>query len=243
MKTNRLDILFEDKYIIVCVKPHGVATQSKNTAVPDMESMLKAHIFSCEPQNGEPYLAIIHRLDQPVKGILVFAKTSLAARELNRQMQNACFEKYYRALVDGTPPDKEGTLENYMLKDGRTNTSSICTREVPGAKPARLHYKIVEEGQGYLKMGHPETSWGRGESQFPPSPTEPSSTELDIRLDTGRHHQIRVQLANLGCPIIGDTKYNPKAMDTGAWQQIQLCAYRLSFLHPKTGRKMDFSLL
>ncbi|RGU91611.1 RluA family pseudouridine synthase [Clostridium sp. AF15-17LB] len=243
MKTNRLDILFEDKYIIVCVKPHGVATQSKNTAVADMESMLKAHIFSCEPQNGEPYLAIIHRLDQPVKGILVFAKTSLAARELNRQMQNACFEKYYRALVDGTPPDKEDTLENYMLKDGRTNTSSICTREVPGAKPARLHYKIVEEGQGYFKMGHPETSWGRRKSQFPPSPTEPSSTELDIRLDTGRHHQIRVQLANLGCPIIGDTKYNPKAMDTGAWQQIQLCAYRLSFLHPKTGRKMDFSLL
>ena len=243
MKINRLDILFEDKYIIVCVKPHGVATQSKNTAVPDMESMLKIHIFSCGPQIGEPYLPIIHRLDQPVKGILVFAKTSLAARELNRQMQNASFEKYYRALVDGTPPDKEGTLENYMLKDGRTNTSSICTREVPGAKPARLHYKIVEEGQGYFKMGHPETSWGRGKSQFPPSPTEPSPTELDIRLDTGRHHQIRVQLANLGCPIMGDTKYNPKAMDTGAWQQIQLCAYRLSFLHPKTGRKMDFSLL
>ena len=238
MKTNHLDILFEDKYIIVCVKPHGVATQSKSTAVQDMESMLKTHIFSYRPQNGEPYLAIIHRLDQPVKGILVFAKTPLAARELNRQMQNDCFDKYYRALVDGIPPGKEGTLENYMLKDGRTNTSSICAREAPGAKLARLHYKIVEEGQGYFKTGHTETSWGRGKSQFPPSPTE-----LDIRLDTGRHHQIRVQLANLGCPIIGDTKYNPKALDAGGLQHIHLCAYRLSFPHPKTGRKMTFSLL
>ncbi|BDF32045.1 RNA pseudouridine synthase [Lachnospiraceae bacterium] len=238
MKINHLDILFEDKYIIVCVKPHGVATQSKSTAVQDMESMLKTHIFSYRPQNGEPYLAIIHRLDQPVKGILVFAKTPLAARELNRQMQNDCFDKYYRALVDGIPPGKEGTLENYMLKDGRTNTSSICAREAPGAKLARLHYKIVEEGQGYFKTGHTETSWGRGKSQFPPSPTE-----LDIRLDTGRHHQIRVQLANLGCPIIGDTKYNPKALDAVGLQHIHLCAYRLSFPHPKTGRKMTFSLL
>ena len=203
-----------------------------------MESMLKTHIFSYRPQNGEPYLAIIHRLDQPVKGILVFAKTPLAARELNRQMQNDCFDKYYRALVDGIPPGKEGTLENYMLKDGRTNTSSICAREAPGAKLARLHYKIVEEGQGYFKTGHTETSWGRGKSQFPPSPTE-----LDIRLDTGRHHQIRVQLANLGCPIIGDTKYNPKALDAVGLQHIHLCAYRLSFPHPKTGRKMTFSLL
>ena len=238
MKTNSLDILFEDKYIIVCEKPHGVATQSKNTAVPDMESMLKAHIFSSRPQNGEPYLAIIHRLDQPVKGILVFAKTSFAARVLNRQLQEHHFEKYYRALVDGTPPSKEGTLENYMLKDGRTNTSSICTPKDPGAKLARLHYKIVEEGQCYFKKGHPETSWGRGKSQFPPSPTE-----LDIRLDTGRHHQIRVQLANLGCPIIGDTKYNPNAVSTGEWRQIQLCAYKLNFRHPRTGSKMELCLL
>ena len=144
--------------------------------------MLKIHIFSCGPQIGEPYLPIIHRLDQPVKGILVFAKTPLAARELNRQMQNACFEKYYRAQVDGTPPDKEGTLENYMLKDGRTNTSSICTREVPGAKPARLHYKIVEEGQGYFKMGHPETSWGRGKLRFPPSPFRAPKKDIPARM-------------------------------------------------------------
>ncbi|BDF03072.1 RluA family pseudouridine synthase [[Clostridium] hylemonae] len=242
MKSNRLDILYEDKDIIVCVKPHGTAVQTKNTSAPDMVSMLKTHIFSQEPQNGEPYLAVIHRLDQPVEGILVFAKSPFAAKELNRQLQNKGFGKYYRALVDGIPPREEDTLENYMLKDGRTNTSRVCTPDTPGAKQARLHYKILQEGQGYFKKGHGETKRGRGKSQFPPSPAGPQ-TELDIQLDTGRLHQIRVQMAHLGCPIAGDTKYNPGAPNDGEWQQIQLCAYKLSFRHPRTGRQMDFFLL
>ena len=244
IKNNSLNILYEDNHIIVCAKPHGVPVQSKNTFAPDMVSMLKTHIYDLAPQNGEPFLGVIHRLDQPVEGILVFAKSPFAARELNRQLQSHGFGKYYRALVDGTPDKEEDTLENYMIKDGRTNTSRICSPDTPGAKLARLHYEIVKQGQG-------ENGWGRGKLRFPPSPTAPAEapsqiqTELEIQLDTGRHHQIRVQLANIGCPIVGDTKYNPNASNANAaeWQEIRLCAYRLTFRHPKTGEEMTFSLL
>ena len=117
---------------LVCVKPHGIATQSKSIRYPDMVSLIKNHLAkssgSRNPGSAEPYLAVIHRLDQPVAGILVFAKTPAAAKDLNKQLQNQGFGKYYRALVANTPSTKEGTLENYMVKDARTNTSRICLR-------------------------------------------------------------------------------------------------------------------
>ena len=125
-----LNILYEDPHILVCVKPHGIATQSKSIRYPDMGSLIKNHLAkssgSRNPGSAEPYLAVIHRLDQPVAGILVFAKTPAAAKDLNKQLQNQGFGKYYRALVANTPSTKEGTLENYMVKDARTNTSRIC---------------------------------------------------------------------------------------------------------------------
>ena len=230
MQSDTLKILYEDQDIIVCVKPHGIATQSRNIGNPDMVSLLKNHIYQSQPKKGEPYLAVIHRLDQPVTGILVFAKTPAAAKELNRQLQNQGFGKYYRALVEGCPPKKEDTVENYMVKNGKTNTSRICDKNTEGAKIARLHYEIVEKGQGIFNLG-------RGILKNPPSPTE-----VDVHLDTGRHHQIRVQLAHLGCPIFGDTKYNPNAGKAGGWQQICLCAYRLEFQHPRTHKTMSFRL-
>lgn len=126
-----LNILYEDPHILVCVKPHGIATQSKSIRYPDMVSLIKNHLAkssgSRNPGSAEPYLAVIHRLDQPVAGILVFAKTPAAAKALNKQLQNQGFGKYYRALVANTPSTKEGTLENYMVKDARTNTSRICS--------------------------------------------------------------------------------------------------------------------
>lgn len=211
-----MEILYEDKEIVVCVKPHGIATQSKKLGTPDMVSKLKNELYQKHPENGEPYLAVIHRLDQPVKGILVFAKTPGAAKELNRQLQNQGFGKYYHALVEGKPEQLEGTLEDYLVKDGRTNTSRVCTKETPGAKLARLHYQVIE--------------------------TSGERSLLDIHLDTGRHHQIRVQLSHMGCPIVGDTKYNPQARKADGWQEIQLCAYRLDFTHPVTKKEMHFHL-
>lgn len=133
-----LNILYEDSHILVCVKPHGIATQSKNIRYPDMVSLIRNHLAkssgSRNPGSAEPYLAVIHRLDQPVAGILVFAKTPAAAKDLNKQLQNQGFGKYYRALVANTPSTKEGTLENYMVKDARTNTSRICSAKDTGAK-------------------------------------------------------------------------------------------------------------
>lgn len=162
MAANTLEILYEDSHILVCVKPHGIATQSKRIGSPDMVNLLKNHIYQSNPSQGEPYLAVIHRLDQPVKGILVFAKTPFAAKELNKQLTSQGFGKYYRALVDGRPPQDEGKLENYMIKDTKTNTAKICTANTKGAKIARLSYKIIQKGQGYFNLG-------RRKSQFPPS--------------------------------------------------------------------------
>ena len=109
MKTDTLNILYEDKDIIVCVKPHGLATQSRRIGSPDLESLIKTHIAENSSSARPPYLAVIHRLDQPVAGILVFAKTPFAAKELNRQLQSDGFGKYYKAEVNGCPPAPEGT--------------------------------------------------------------------------------------------------------------------------------------
>lgn len=230
MDRKKLEILYEDNHIIVCVKPHGIATQSSNLRSVDMVSLLKNHIKEQNKSGKDPYIAVIHRLDQPVAGILVFAKTPFAAKELNKQLQNKGFGKYYRTLVNSPPPAPEGTLENYLVKDAVNNTSRICDKNTPNAKFARLYYKLIKKGQGYF-------NWGRSNSNFTPSPIE-----LEIILDTGRHHQIRVQLAHIGCPIIGDTKYNPDTKNNSEWQYLMLCAYKLCFRHPKTNKEMNFSL-
>ena len=237
MKPSNLAVLYEDTHIIVCIKPPKIATQCSKIGSPDMVSLLKNHLHQKNPSAGEPYLAVIHRLDQPVSGILVFAKSPFAAKELNRQLTSHGFGKHYRALVENMPAAPEGTLENYLVKDARTNTSRICTRETPDAKLARLHYTIVKKEQGKLNWGHIDPGWNQRISENASSPTE-----LDILLDTGRHHQIRVQLAGIGCPIIGDTKYNPQSKERKEWQNICLCAYKLEFQHPKTHKPMCFEL-
>lgn len=258
-----LNILYEDPHILVCVKPHGIATQSKSIRYPDMVSLIKNHLAkvsadsrksgtrkSCAsrtPGSAEPYLAVIHRLDQPVAGILVFAKTPAAAKDLNKQLQNQGFGKYYRALVTNAPSKEEGTLENYMVKDARTNTSRICSSKENGAKIARLHYNTVPADNrlfttpsGSSHCNFSDT--GLQSSDSTEKVSDFHGTELEIHLDTGRHHQIRVQLASIGCPIVGDTKYNPKLAGTKDWQTIRLCAYKLDFKHPVTHKTMHFQL-
>lgn len=218
------DILFEDEALIVCTKPHGVPTQSQKFGTSDMESMLKVYLTQQNRTSRPPYLAVIHRLDQPVSGILVFAKTPKAARHLNIQLQNGGFTKHYRALVDGAPANPKGVLKDYLVRDGRTNTSRICTKETPQAKAASLDYTVIHSGN---KTG------------FFPS-CHPGQTELEVHLHTGRHHQIRVQLAHMGCPIAGDTKYNSAAKP--GWQELKLCAFLLEFTHPVTGKSLSFRL-
>ena len=150
------EIIYEDKDIIVCHKPAGVPTQSSRIGTKDMVSILKNHLIkntAKKTSSREPYLAVIHRLDQPVEGLLVFAKTPAAAKELSRQLTTSGFGKYYRAQALGIFEHNEGTLEDYLVKDGRTNTSRVCEENVPDAKYARLHYKVIHTGT--LPSGEP----------------------------------------------------------------------------------------
>lgn len=209
-----LRILHEDEYVIVCYKPAGIATQTAKMGAQDMESLLKNYLYKKEKKM--PYIAVIHRLDQPVEGILVFAKTSFAAKELNKGLQGADFGKYYKAVVCGIPKEKKATLEDYLVKDGKTNTSRVGKKEEAEAKKAVLSYEVLRQ--------------------------EADKALVQVKLETGRHHQIRVQMANMGCPIWGDTKYNSGENVDKSWKNIALCAYHLEFVHPKTKKKMTFEI-
>ena len=210
-------ILYEDKDILVCHKPAGVAVQSARFEMADMESSLKNYLALKTP--GEmPYLGIIHRLDQPVEGVLVFAKTPKAAAELNRQITSKTVTKEYLAVTAQMPEEKQGHLEDYLKKDNRTNSSSVVTPKTPGAKKASLDYSIQEE------IEDERTATGK-------------RILVKIILDTGRHHQIRVQMAHKGMPLLGDRKYNAK---DPSGLPLGLCSCHLAFRHPVTGKKMEF---
>lgn len=208
-----LNILHEDDHIIVCYKPAGIPTQTKKLGEQDMVSLLKNYL-----KGG--YVAVIHRLDQPVEGLLVFAKTPFAAKELNKGLQGAGFGKHYKAVLWGIPEQKKAVLEDYLVKDGRTNTSRVCEPSEKDAKKAVLSYEVIATGKDDCK----------------------DISLVKVKLDTGRHHQIRVQMANIGCPIWGDAKYNTMAVQDRRFRQIALCAYRLEFVHPKTKKQMEFEI-
>lgn len=206
------NILWEDAHILVCRKEPGMPVQSKKIGQMDMESALKNYLARKHP-GKVPYLGVVHRLDQPVEGILVFAKTPYAARKLGAQFGTGEMEKYYLAVVDGRPKNSQGKLENYLQKDVRMNCSRVVPPATLGSKKAVLEYQVSQ--------------WGK------------ERTLLEIKLMTGRHHQIRVQMAFAGMPLVGDTKYNPG--ETGEqWRHIGLCAYKLCFIHPKTNKRMEF---
>lgn len=218
------EILYEDSQILVCVKPSGFPVQTRNAGTMDLEHYLKNHLLrqtAPTPQKGirrPPYLAIIHRLDQPVRGILVFAKTPAAAQKLNKQMQNGGFTKEYEALVCGSLPAVSGTLVNYLIKDGTTNTSRICAKDTPGAKRAELSYKVLSTNP------------------------EQNLSVVRIQLKTGRHHQIRVQMAGAGAPLWGDNKYNSGFQFQKMYTPIGLCACHLTFTHPENGQTMSYKI-
>lgn len=220
------NIVFEDSHIIVVYKPAGIATQTARLGQQDMVSELKNYLAgkSQKGAKGVPYLGIIHRLDQPVSGILVFAKTKQAASCLGRQISDGSFRKYYYAVVHGKPERKQGRLEDYLYKDGRTNLSRIVDQNFPEAKRAVLDYSLVET----LMVLEP---WQE-------------ASLVNISLLTGRHHQIRLQMAHAGMPLLGDHKYGSEqdrqlSREIGL-KNVALCAYRLQFRHPATDREVCF---
>ena len=206
---NNLNILYEDNHLIVVVKPYNVLSQSDNTKDIDMLTIIKNYIKEKSNKPGNVYLGLVHRLDRPTGGIMVFAKTSKAASRLSKQIKDNKFTKKYLAVVHGILEKKENILVNYLKKD--ENNNSLITNEKEG-KYAKLHYKVLKENKDY--------------------------SVLDILLETGRHHQIRVQLKNIGHPLYGDQRYgiNDK-------KQLGLFAYHLEFYHPVTKEKLIFEYM
>lgn len=207
------EIIYEDESILVCRKEAGVAVQTSRAGQADMVSLLKNYRAK---KKEEPYIGLIHRLDQPVEGVMVFAKTKQAAARLSAQVSSRSMEKEYLAVTTGVPQPEKGELCDWLLKDGRTNTSSVVKKGTPQAKEAKLTYEVVtvmEEGQKAL---------------------------VHIWLHTGRHHQIRVQFAHAGYPLYGDTKYG--TADTKTYCPVALCSCRIAFVHPVTGKEMEFEI-
>lgn len=220
-------IIYEDNDIIVCNKPAGVAVQTAGIASQDMVSELKNYLAG--NGNKKPYVGVVHRLDQPVSGVLVFAKNQKTAASLSAQVQNGTMEKIYQTLVYGTFSEdvKAGVLEHLLYKDNKYNISRLVTkesREAGLAKKAKLSYKVLEE---YTEEAG-------------------SYSKVEVKLYTGRHHQIRVQMAGSGHPILGDTKYGNNDVEAlnkkMATKGLKLCACRLAFKHPKTGKIMHFEV-
>lgn len=209
----RTKILYEDRDILVCHKPAGLAVQTDKTSQMDMASELKNYL-------KQSYLGVVHRLDQPVEGLLVFAKNKQAAAGLSKQLTNGGLHKHYYAVCCGKPAASKGELVDYLVKDGKTNMAKTVEPSDPQGKEAILDYEVKE--------------------------IKNDKALLDVEIKTGRFHQIRAQLAHAGFPILGDLKYgNEKSINlsaTEAVRNVQLYAYSLSFVHPGTRKKMEFKM-
>ena len=208
-----LKIIYEDNHIIVVEKPVNIPSQSDKTGDKDLLTMIKEYLKEKYHKPGEAYLGLVHRLDRPVGGVMVYAKTSKAAARLSEQIRQKQFTKKYLVIVDGKMEQKQGILENYLWKNERTNTSKVVEEGTKNSKYAKLKYEVLK----YV----PETNL----------------SVLKITLETGRHHQIRVQLSHAGHSIYGDQKYGSR----GKGKQIALWAYELSFIHPITKEKLNFT--
>ena len=200
--SNCVKVLFEDNHIIVAIKPAGVLSQSDGSSSPDMLTILKAYIKEEYSKPGEVYLGLVHRLDRPVSGVMVFARTSKAASRLSEQIRMRKVEKIYRCVVKGIL-DGEGRLENFISKDEDKNIVTVIDKEKPGYKASYLDDRALASKDGL--------------------------TMVEVKLGTGRSHQIRAQMAHSGYPLIGDQKYGDKDKRC---KDIALEAYKLSFEHP-----------
>lgn len=204
-----LEVLYEDEDIIVVVKPRGIATQTANVSRNDMVSIIRNY----RVKNGESnYVGVLSRLDQNVRGILVFGKNKNATSNLSKQIDNKSFYKVYEAEVFGIFNEESGKIENYIKKDTKNKKAIIVDSDTPNSKKAILYYNVIE------KLA--------------------DTSRLEVRIDTGRFHQIRCQLAGINHPIIGDIKYG--SLVNG--EILKLEAKKVHFFHPKNKKEMEFCL-
>lgn len=212
MEESNLTILYEDNHLIVVLKPQNVPTQGDSTGDKDLLSMVKDYIKETYDKKGEAFAGLVHRLDRPTGGVMVFAKTSKAAARLSQQIKDGNFEKRYLAVVVGTPRDRQARLSDYLFKDEKNNTVKVVPAAIEGAKKAELVYKVLE--------------------------TTPRLSLVDIKLLTGRSHQARVQMQHIGTPIFGDVRYGGDTLAKG--HNLALWAYELRFYHPVSKLPMVF---
>lgn len=210
---QNLRVIYEDNHIIVVEKTPNIPSQSDKTGDIDMLTIVKQYIKEKYNKPGNVYLGLVHRLDRPVGGIMIFAKTSKAASRLSNQVREKVFKKEYLAVVDGKLDKKSGTLEDYLYKDERNNISKVVSKDKKNAKLAKLDYEVITYNE--VK----------------------NLSLLKINLHTGRHHQIRVQLSHFNHSIFGDQKYGIR----GQGKQIALWAYKLTIEHPISKEKMTFT--
>ncbi len=230
MRKNGIpEILYEDDALLVCVKPSGCPVETARIAQSDLVSLLKNYLVK---KGEKPYIGVVHRLDQPVEGVMVFAKTRAAAADLSAQVRDRRIRKEYMAVVcPEDDPEKffpgqageNGTedgwidLEDYLRREPGSNISRVVPKETPGAKKAQLSYRVMKRDQNTGRM------------------------LVQIRLGTGRHHQIRVQFAHAGMPLYADARYG-KALPRDDHQSVALCSCGLGFRHPATKKWMKFEL-
>lgn len=206
-----MTVLYEDNHIIIVNKTVSEIVQGDKTGDKPLSEIVKEYLKEKYDKPGNVFCGVTHRLDRPVSGIVVFAKTSKALSRLNEMFKSKEVNKTYWAIVKNTPKQLEGTLKHYLVKNEKQNKSYPYDTEKPNSKLAILHYKLIAESDKY--------------------------NLLEINLETGRHHQIRVQLAKMGCPIKGDLKYGAERSNSDGG--ISLHARHISFVHPVSKEKIE----
>ncbi|MEH7382045.1 RNA pseudouridine synthase [Bacillus sp. JJ1533] len=210
-----IPILYEDNHLLLVEKPINIPVQADSSGDLDLLTMLKDNIKVRYQKPGNVYLGLVHRLDRPVGGAMVFAKTSKAASRLSDMVRRHVIERRYFAVVHGSPKKKRGQLVHYLHKNNRKNKVSVVSPNHPNAKKATLDYEVIESKNGF--------------------------SLLSVNLHTGRPHQIRVQLSTMGNPIFGDQKYGEHLNKPG--QQLALWAHSLSLEHPVRKEPVEVSSL
>ena len=205
-----MQILYEDNHIIIVNKAPGEIVQGDKTGDTPLSELLKQYMKDKYHKPGNVFCGVVHRIDRPVGGLVIFAKTSKALERLNRMLRDGMIHKTYWALVERKPENPEGTLRNYLKSDGRINKTFISSQKDPEAKESILNYKTIANGDRY--------------------------SILEIELLTGRKHQIRAQLSAIGNPIKGDIKYGAKRSNPDG--SISLLARKIEFIHPVSGQRI-----
>ena len=210
---DTLEILYEDNHVIAVNKKSSDIVQGDKTGDITLPDRIKEYLKEKYQKPGNVFCGVIHRLDRPTSGVVLFAKTSKGLERLNKQFRDKETNKVYWAVTGNEPSTKNGTLINYLKKNEGQNKSYVHSTEVPGSKKAILNYKVIASSDNYFL--------------------------LEIQLETGRHHQIRAQLSSIGCPIKGDVKYGAKRPNKDL--SISLHARELSFMHPTTKEQISIT--